>query len=129
MDTLQSAFVPIFAMWVVFDSLMKAATVLNRLRESAVCGHHDGVRLTFAHPKGMFFDWCLTMFGVIAATLLTGVVVWLLADPGLDLMQGNARIATRVASVFPFAGALAFGLCAISDLRLIRRALREAEAS
>ena len=128
MDTLQSAFVPIFAMWVVFDSLMKAASVLNRLRESVVCGYHDGVQLTLAHRKGMFFDWCLTMFGVIAATLLTGVVVWLLADPGLDLMQGNARVATRIASVFPFVGALAFGLCGISDLRLIWQTLRAAQS-
>ena len=128
MDTLQTALLPLGAFWATFSSLQSAAAFTNELRETIVTGHKAGKALTAAHRRTIFLDWSLSMVAAIgAAFTFGGIILWISFHIRPDPALARAAPILMTISLFPLLAGAFLIVCGISDFRLIRRTLRQAE--
>lgn len=127
-EDLEMFLLPLAGFWAIFDSLSKAIESVNRMRETILIGQMDGKRLTLEHRKAMFLDWCLTMTGVIGASVLfSGIVFWI--QHHVKTHPHVSEISTLLVCValFPLISAFFFVVCGVSDFKLIHKTLFRAD--
>src|SRR5687768_17441824 len=129
MGTLEAAVLPLATFWVIVSTIQSAATFVNNMREQVVTGGSERCSFTLAHRRALFLDWKLSMLGTIASAFgFAGLIV--VVAQQLSKMPGATAVVSIFYAVaaFPALGGLLFIVCAVSDIKLMNRALREAAA-
>jgi len=128
MSVLQLGLVLVASIWAAMNTLIAGYTAVNATRDRVITGRTDeGVPLTLPHRRIMYRnDWVPMKIGLAVASLaFAGFILYL---PELADQPENLRAVCYVASLLPFGSFLGFFVLGLSDRRVMRGVLAEAEA-
>ncbi len=122
MNEIGITLIPLATFWATFNSMLKAAELVNNIRDSVLTGVKDGIKLTENARKAMLYDWILVMFGTISASLTFSVIIiWM----GWFIHQQSDNLViigwvTGLTSIAPLIDTVLFILCGKSDYRAMQ---------
>lgn len=128
MAALQLSLVLVASIWAAMNTLIAGYNAVNGTRDRVLTGCTDeGIPLTTSHRRIMYRnDWLPLKVGLAVVSLAFAAFIAYLPELAED--PGALRPVCYVAALLPFGSFLGFFALGISDRRLLRAVLREAEA-
>jgi len=110
---------PIGGLWVIHSTIFSSAEFVNKMRETVVTGLYDGHHISSPHRKAMLVDWVLCMLAVEAVCFMfSGIII----AAAVFILTGLFFWIALVIASYPLLCGVFFGVCSVSDFRLMRHA-------